>query len=105
MAKIAVVTGAAGGLGRSISHALVRDGHFVIGLDIDERGLAKLSDMIGPDFQRFPIDLSEPAEIETVFRRIGDEHGGLDTLVNKPTSLGTDPSTSPMCHLPTPCVV
>jgi NAD(P)-dependent dehydrogenase (short-subunit alcohol dehydrogenase family) len=82
MAKIAVVTGAAGGLGRSISHALVRDGYCVVGLDIDERGLADLSDSLSPEFQPIRVDLSDPAEIEATFGRIGDKHGGLDALVN-----------------------
>ena len=33
MARIAVVTGAAGGLGRAISAKLISDGLFVVGLD------------------------------------------------------------------------
>ena len=49
MARIAVVTGAAGGLGRAISAKLLADGMQVVGLDIDAAGL---SDMADAGFQR-----------------------------------------------------
>ena len=40
MDKIAVVTGAAGGMGRVIVARLIADGFQVIGLDVDAIGLA-----------------------------------------------------------------
>jgi NAD(P)-dependent dehydrogenase (short-subunit alcohol dehydrogenase family) len=43
MARIAVVTGAAGGLGRAISAQLMADGLLVVGLDINAAGLDNMA--------------------------------------------------------------
>jgi NAD(P)-dependent dehydrogenase (short-subunit alcohol dehydrogenase family) len=80
--RIAVVTGAAGGLGRAITAALIRDGLHVIGLDIDEAGLAEMSAAEGARFEARAVDLMDPAAIADAFARIGAAHGGLDALVN-----------------------
>lgn len=77
--RIAVVTGAAGGLGRAISAQLIADGLHVIGLDIDAPGLAEMS---GPRFSGHCIDLTDAAEITKVFAIISKNHGGIDALVN-----------------------
>ncbi|MEO0677885.1 MAG: SDR family oxidoreductase [Pseudomonadota bacterium] len=69
--KVAVVTGAAGGLGSAISAALAPT-HHVIGLDL------QVSDTAEP----IEIDLTDAAAIEAVFGGIRERHGGLDVLVN-----------------------
>ncbi len=79
MTRIAVVTGAAGGLGQAITAKLVADGLHVIGLDIEAAGLAA---MTGPSFTGIPLDLTDPAAIAASFATIGREHGGIDALVN-----------------------
>ena len=79
MARTAVVTGAAGGLGRAISAKLLADGLQVVGLDIDAAGLASMS---GAGFSFHVIDLTDPAAITAVFGRIAQDHGGVDALVN-----------------------
>jgi NAD(P)-dependent dehydrogenase (short-subunit alcohol dehydrogenase family) len=79
MMRVAVVTGAAGGLGRAISARLIADGLHVVGLDIDAEGLA---DMAGSAFSSHVIDLTEAAAIAAIFARIAEDHGGVDALVN-----------------------
>lgn len=79
MDRIAVVTGAAGGLGRAISAQLMADGLFVVGLDINAAGLAG---MAGAQFSGHLVDLTDPAAIAAVFAQIGKDHGGIDALVN-----------------------
>ncbi len=79
MTRIAVVTGAAGGLGKAISARLVADGLQVVGLDIDAAGLAK---MAGPGFSGHVTDLTDAAAIAAVFARIAQDLGGVDVLVN-----------------------
>ena len=69
--KIAVVTGAAGGLGQAISAAL-KDTHHVIGLDLKPSPVA----------EPIEVDLTDAKAIAQVFDEIGTRHGGLDTLVN-----------------------
>lgn len=79
MTKIAVVTGAAGGLGRAITSGLLADGIHVIGMDLDEAGL---SEMAQPGFEGVAIDLTDPVAIATAFQDITARHGGVDALVN-----------------------
>ena len=77
--RVAVVTGAAGGLGRAIVTQLLGDGLQVVGLDIDAAGL---SEMTMPSFTGVTCDLTDPDAIATAFSDIGRDFGGLDALVN-----------------------
>ena len=79
MDRIAVVTGAAGGMGRAITRRLINDGLHVIGLDVNADGLA---DMAEANFQAIEVDLMEAGAIAAAFDRIGKDHGGVDVLVN-----------------------
>ncbi|MBW4708363.1 SDR family oxidoreductase [Roseobacter sp. YSTF-M11] len=79
MSKIAVVTGAAGGMGRAIVAQLLKDGFHVMGLDVDTAGL---SDMATPGFDGISVDLTDPTAIATAFDDIREGHGGVDALVN-----------------------
>ena len=78
-ARIAVVTGAAGGLGRAITAALQAGGHHVVGLDVNAAGLAG---MAGEGFTGMVVDLMDAGAISEAFGRIGAGFGGLDVLVN-----------------------
>ena len=77
--KIAVVTGAAGGMGRAIVGRLLADGLQVVGLDIDATGLAGLA---VPGFTALPVDLTDATAIAAAFARINADFGGVDALVN-----------------------
>lgn len=79
MKKIAVVTGAAGGMGRAIVERLKTDGFHVIGLDIDAEGLAGMAD---EHFEDMPLDLTSATAITDAFAQIKAKHGGIDALVN-----------------------
>jgi NAD(P)-dependent dehydrogenase (short-subunit alcohol dehydrogenase family) len=78
--RIAVVTGAAGGLGRAIAARLAADGMQVIAVDLDEAGLAAMAGATGA----VPIvaDLSDAEAVKAAFARIAQDHGGIDVLVN-----------------------
>ena len=80
MRKIAVVTGAAGGLGRAISQQLMDDGLHVVGLDVDADGLAELGQ--AAHFEGIVVDLMDPGAIGAAFEHIAQAHGGVDALVN-----------------------
>jgi NAD(P)-dependent dehydrogenase (short-subunit alcohol dehydrogenase family) len=80
MKKIAVVTGAAGGMGRAIVKRLIADGLHVVGLDIDENGLAEMTK--GGSFDAVVTDLTSASEIAEAFGWIEGQHGGVDALVN-----------------------
>lgn len=79
MKRIAVVTGAAGGLGRAITHHLSKEGLHVIGIDLVSDGLA---DMAQEGFTPVTCDLTDAQAIINAFERIGRDFGGIDVLVN-----------------------
>ena len=79
MSKIAVVTGAAGGMGRAIVAQLMADGCHVVGLDVDTDGL---NDLAGDGFTGIVTDLTDTAAITAAFAQIEAAHGGIDALVN-----------------------
>ena len=82
MSKVAVVTGAAGGMGRAISAALVADGLHVIGLDVDVQGLADTAREVGSGFDSHAVDLTDAQAVQATFAQIGASFGGVDVLVN-----------------------
>lgn len=79
---LVVVTGAAGGIGQAVCRRYAGFGHRVVGLDIDEVGLAALGDGI----EQRVVDLTN-AEIAT---RVVHELGDIDVLIHCAgiTSLG-----------------
>ena len=80
--RIAVVTGAAGGMGRAISAQLVADGHVAYGLDIDAAGLERVAGELGSAFHASVVDLTNPVAIKSAFDAFIAEQGGVDVLVN-----------------------
>lgn len=80
--RIAIVTGAAGGMGRAIAAQLAGDGFVTIGFDIDAKGLDAVASDLGARFEPVPLDLTDPAAIRATFEHIAARHGGVDVLVN-----------------------
>lgn len=90
--KIALVTGAAQGIGEAICRMLAKEGATVIVTDIDdEKGLSLCHD-IGPFAYYLNLDVSKEREWKRVFEQVADKHGRLDVLVNNAgiTGLGKD---------------
>ena len=79
--RIAVVTGAAGGMGRAIVARLIADGLQVVGVDIDAAGLQAMA-TAEPRLAAETCDLTDPAAIAALFARIVARFGGVDALVN-----------------------
>lgn len=84
--RIAVVTGAARGMGLAITRALLEQGHHVCGADLDGATLEAAADELHeqglsrPDC--FVGDVSDFKTVDALFARIDREHGGVDALVN-----------------------
>ena len=81
MKRIAVVTGAAGGMGRAIVDRLLDDGLHVVGVDINTTALLGMSADLS-DFTPEACDLTDAEAIFDLFERITRKFGGVDALVN-----------------------
>ena len=81
--KIALVTGAAKGIGKAIVHRFISDSYFVIAVDIDETAGRLLAAAYDPSQLLFvKADICNEAEIQNLFVQIKNEHSQLDVLVN-----------------------
>lgn len=59
--RIAVVTGAANGIGRAVASVLVAEGSWVLGVDADSQALAIAATELGDTFVPFAADVSSDA--------------------------------------------
>lgn len=81
--RVAVVTGAARGIGASIAEVLARDGAHVICLDVPAAGdaLAAVANRVGGS--AFQLDITAPDAGERIAAQVHARHGGdLDVLVH-----------------------
>jgi len=90
--RIAIVTGAAGGIGRVITGALLAEGAKVAALDVDEEGLERLAGAHSEPMSAHQLitratDISDYAACESAVAATIEELGGLHVLVNN-ASLG-----------------
>ncbi len=83
--KTALVTGAAGGIGRAIALRLAQEGARLYLLDIDEPRLAAVADearAFGVEVETRRCDVGQPAQITAVVQHLLATWGGVDILIN-----------------------
>jgi len=85
--RIAVVTGAGSGLGRSIALGLARAGALVALTDIDEKAAHEISGIIACERSKsqvkvIPCDVTNETSVCDAFQDVLSYWGGLDILVN-----------------------
>jgi NAD(P)-dependent dehydrogenase (short-subunit alcohol dehydrogenase family) len=83
--KVAVVTGAARGMGRAMATALAEAGADVMLVDRNEEGAGQTAASIAKMGRRAAVatlDVSEPAAVRELFRRLDGEFGRIDFLGN-----------------------
>jgi NAD(P)-dependent dehydrogenase (short-subunit alcohol dehydrogenase family) len=83
--RVALVSGAASGMGKAASIALAEAGADVVLADIDEAGAQATADEIASLGRKgVPVrcDISQPEEIRTMFARVDDEFGRIDFVAN-----------------------
>ena len=78
---VALVTGAAGGIGSAVVGRLLRDGFRVGALDVDAAGLARLADG-SPDVLPLEADITDEAAVRTAVRTLTEEWGTPSAAVN-----------------------
>ena len=83
--RVAVVTGAAGGIGRGIALALARRGCHLGLADIDAAGLAETAaevEALGVRTSRHVVDVADRAAVAALPAALRAAHGRVDLLVN-----------------------
>jgi 2,3-dihydro-2,3-dihydroxybenzoate dehydrogenase len=83
--KLAIVTGAAGGIGAAVARVLGERGAVVAAVDRDAAGLAESVAKLTADglsAEAFPADVSSAADVEALVGAAVDRLGPLEYLVN-----------------------
>jgi NAD(P)-dependent dehydrogenase (short-subunit alcohol dehydrogenase family) len=83
--KIALVTGAASGIGRESAIALAAEGAFVFVTDVDDAGGARTCGLIseaGDDAAYLRLDVADEGNWAAVIEAVSARKGALDILVN-----------------------
>lgn len=89
--RVAVITGAAQGLGRAVARAFHAAGYRIALLDIDEAGLALGARELQDRVSTYPVDLSNAEATQAVAERVVTELGPIDTLVHNAAVLVPEP--------------
>lgn len=93
--KIALVTGAARGIGEAISEAFVREGATVILSDIRNSLGRKVAERLGAQARYEHLDVRDEGHWTATVDRILDRFGCLDVLVNNAAITGLDEALGP----------
>ncbi|CAH2601601.1 D-threitol dehydrogenase [Rhodovastum atsumiense] len=83
--RVAIVTGAAGGIGLAIAHALSREGAIVTVADIagdEARHAAATVEAAGGRAWPIAVDVADPASVSSMTEAVIARFGRLDILVN-----------------------
>ena len=95
--RVAIVTGAAGGLGSSAVRAYLEYGAQVAALDVDETGLAALADELqrgGHTILTCVCDVSDESSVNHAVARVTQTYGKVDILFNNAgIAVGIEPDT------------
>ena len=89
--KVAVITGATGGIGFAVAKRLGQDGYTVIlnGID-DEAGAERIKELTaeGITAEYLGFDITNEEAVAKNIKAIGEKYGKIDTLVNNAGGLG-----------------
>lgn len=81
--KVALITGAGGGIGKAIADKLVEEGANVIVTDIDEEQLVKANAAYNRDVSAYAVcDVSNPESVRKAYKKACLEFGGVDIVVH-----------------------
>src|SRR5688500_14691433 len=83
--RVAVITGAASGIGRALARGLFAEGCHLALSDIDSEGLAALGQELSAPGRRVSLhrlDVSDREAFHAYANQVMSDHGGVDLVVN-----------------------
>ena len=78
--KVALITGAAQGLGKEMASSMIKEGAKVILSDVNETLLEKTAKEFSSSFSK--LDVTNKEEWKSIIKKIGKDFGSLNILVN-----------------------
>jgi NAD(P)-dependent dehydrogenase (short-subunit alcohol dehydrogenase family) len=88
--KVALVTGAARGIGEAIARSFHHEGARVVLTDIDDEQGARLAGELGPNASYHRLDVREENDWSEVMAKTVGQHGRVDIVVNNAGTSGFD---------------
>src|SRR6266487_6548856 len=80
--QVAIITGAASGIGLAIAKRLLKEGAMVALLDINEKGLNEEFNEYNGEARIFPIDVTQQSLIDKTVEQIASHFDKIDILIN-----------------------
>lgn len=80
--KVAIVTGACGGIGRAIVEKFIAEGARVLAVDLDEAATALLAAEYEGTVKGYAADITDYAQVEQMIEAAITHFGTLDVLIN-----------------------
>ncbi|MCP4978244.1 MAG: SDR family oxidoreductase [Maribacter sp.] len=80
--RIAIITGAAKGIGKAIAERLVNEKYTTIIVDVDDENGAALAKSLGNFAKFISCDISNETGVNSLFDVVTNEFGSVDVLIN-----------------------
>ncbi len=80
--RIAIITGAAKGIGKAIAQRMVSEDYFTILVDVDIENGKVLESELSDSAKFISCNISNNKDVENLFNLVIAEYGGVDVLVN-----------------------
>jgi 3-oxoacyl-[acyl-carrier protein] reductase len=99
--RVAIITGAARGIGKAVAQRLSRDGFFVVIADLDEEAArtacAEMGAQSGTAGLAIGVDVTDSASVQQMVDTVREQAGRIDVLVNNAGIVGM---VAPITELP-----
>ncbi|MCX8124463.1 MAG: SDR family oxidoreductase [Spirochaetes bacterium] len=80
--QVAIITGAAGGIGRAITAQFVREKITCVLVDINKKALADMQKQYGDSVYAIDCDITDIKSVKSMIAKVIKKYGGIDILVN-----------------------
>lgn len=80
--RVAIITGAASGMGRATARLFAAEGARVAVIDLDQAACEAVAAECGSDARAYALDVADGAAITRVIAKIAEDFGRIDILVN-----------------------